>query len=50
MRYPGTPLHERLAAQGRLLSDGQWWLHPDHRFNHAAFLTVPDHTVAIGAP
>jgi hypothetical protein len=37
MPYPGTPLHARLAAEGRLLYDGQWWLHPDYRFNHAAF-------------
>lgn len=38
MPYPGTPLHRDLAAQGRLLFDGQWWLHPDWRFNHAAFV------------
>ena len=37
MPYPGTAFHERLKAQGRLLYDGQWWLHPDYRFNHAAF-------------
>lgn len=37
MPYPGTPLYDRLAAEGRLLHDGQWWLHPDYRFNHAAF-------------
>jgi radical SAM superfamily enzyme YgiQ (UPF0313 family) len=37
MPYPSTPLYERLQAEGRLLYDGKWWLHPDYRFNHAAF-------------
>jgi hypothetical protein len=37
MPYPGTPLYARLAAEGRLLYDGRWWLHPDYRFNGAAF-------------
>ncbi|MBN2002703.1 MAG: B12-binding domain-containing radical SAM protein [Anaerolineae bacterium] len=37
MPYPNTPLYRRLEAEGRLLYDGQWWLHPDYRFNHAAF-------------
>jgi hypothetical protein len=37
MPYPGTPLYARLAEQGRLLYDGRWWLHPDYRFNSAAF-------------
>ena len=37
MPYPGTPLYETLRNQGRLLYDGQWWLHPEYRFNHAAF-------------
>lgn len=37
MPYPGTPLFADLAAQDRLLFDGQWWLHPDYRFNHASF-------------
>jgi len=35
--YPGTPLYKRLEAEGRLLYDGQWWLHPQYRFNHAPF-------------
>lgn len=35
--YPGTPLYERLARENRLLYGGKWWLHPDYRFNHAAF-------------
>jgi radical SAM superfamily enzyme YgiQ (UPF0313 family) len=38
MPYVGTPLYERLKEQGRLLYDGRWWLHPDYRFNSAAFV------------
>ena len=37
MPYPRTPLYESLRAEGRLLYDGKWWLHPDYRFNYAAF-------------
>jgi radical SAM superfamily enzyme YgiQ (UPF0313 family) len=37
MPYPSTPFYERLQAEGRLLYDGRWWLHPGYRFNHAAF-------------
>jgi radical SAM superfamily enzyme YgiQ (UPF0313 family) len=37
MPYPGTPLYARLEREGRLLYDGKWWLHPDYRFNYAAF-------------
>jgi radical SAM superfamily enzyme YgiQ (UPF0313 family) len=37
MPYPSTPFYERLQAEGRLLYDGRWWLHPNYRFNHAAF-------------
>ncbi len=37
MPYPATPLYERLREEGRLLYDGRWWLHPDYRFNSAAF-------------
>lgn len=37
MPYPGTPLYDRLAEEGRLLFGGKWWLHADYRFNHAAF-------------
>jgi radical SAM superfamily enzyme YgiQ (UPF0313 family) len=36
--YPSTPLYNRLHSENRLLWDGQWWLHPDYRFNHAAFV------------
>jgi len=35
--FPSTPLYQRLQAQDRLLYDGAWWLHPEYRFNHAAF-------------
>jgi radical SAM superfamily enzyme YgiQ (UPF0313 family) len=35
--YPSTPLYRTLHEQGRLLYDGKWWLHPEYRFNHAAF-------------
>jgi radical SAM superfamily enzyme YgiQ (UPF0313 family) len=37
MPYPSTPLYDRLQAEGRLLYDGTWWLHPEYRFNYAAF-------------
>lgn len=37
MPYPGTELYNQLASEHRLLFDGKWWLHPDYRFNHAAF-------------
>ncbi|HEY5982179.1 MAG TPA: radical SAM protein, partial [Anaerolineales bacterium] len=37
MPYPRTALYERLKEEGRLLYDGRWWLHPDYRFNYAAF-------------
>jgi len=35
--YPGTPLYDRLQAEGRLLYSGVWWLHPEYRFNYASF-------------
>jgi radical SAM superfamily enzyme YgiQ (UPF0313 family) len=38
MPYPGTPFYARLQAEGRHLYEGKWWLHPEYRFNHAAFL------------
>lgn len=37
MPYPTTPFYKRMQAEGRLLYDGQWWLHDDYRFGHAAF-------------
>lgn len=45
MPYPGTPLYRMLDEQNRLLFDGKWWLHPEYRFNQAAFapaLMTPD--------
>ena len=41
MPYPSTPLYARLETEGRLLWGGKWWLHPEYRFNHAAF--IPKH-------
>jgi len=38
MPYPNTPFYTRLRHQGRLLYGEQWWLHPEYRFNHAAFV------------
>lgn len=38
MPYPNTPLYRKLAQEGRLLYDGKWWLHPEYRFNSAAFV------------
>ncbi len=37
MPYPNTPLYEKLRSEGRLLYEGKWWLHPEYRFNYAAF-------------
>lgn len=37
MPYPNTPLYNQLRTENRLLYDGAWWLHPEYRFNHAAF-------------
>jgi len=51
MPYPNTPLYHRLGAEGRLLYDGKWWLHPDYRFNHAVFqpkLMTADELTAAG--
>jgi radical SAM superfamily enzyme YgiQ (UPF0313 family) len=36
--YPGTPFYFLLQQENRHLYDGRWWLHPEYRFNHAAFL------------
>lgn len=48
MPYPGTPLYDQLKAEGRLLYDGKWWLHPEYRFNYCAFvpknMTAPELT------
>ena len=34
--FPGTPLYQRLEAEGRLLYD-RWWLHPDYRYGMVPF-------------
>lgn len=38
MPYPNTPLYHQLQQAGRHLYDGRWWLHPEYRFNQAAFV------------
>jgi len=38
MPYPNTPLYRKLEQENRLLYDGKWWLHPEYRFNQAAFM------------
>ena len=38
MPYPNTPLYRKLEEEGRLLYDGKWWLHPEYRFNSAAYV------------
>ncbi|MFO0584000.1 MAG: radical SAM protein [Anaeromyxobacter sp.] len=37
--FPGTPLHDRLAREGRLLFD-RWWLDPAYRFGQVAYRPV----------
>jgi radical SAM superfamily enzyme YgiQ (UPF0313 family) len=37
MPYPNTDLYRKLQQEGRLLFGGKWWLHPEYRFNQAAF-------------
>jgi radical SAM superfamily enzyme YgiQ (UPF0313 family) len=49
MPYPGTAFYARLKQENRMLYDGQWWIHPDYRFNHASFvpaLMTPDQLTA----
>lgn len=36
--YPNTPFYKELEKENRLLYDGKWWLHPEYRFNSAAFI------------
>ena len=51
MLYPGTVFYARLRAEGRLLFAGRWWLHPDYRFNHAAYvprLMTPEQLTEAG--
>jgi radical SAM superfamily enzyme YgiQ (UPF0313 family) len=35
--FPGTRLYDRMTAEGRLLFNGEWWIHPEYRFNQAVF-------------
>lgn len=35
--YPGTEIYDQFAREGRLRFGGRWWLHPDYRYNVAAF-------------
>ncbi len=48
MPYPGTKLFDQLKSENRLLYDGKWWLHPEYKFNYAAFMpknmTAPELT------
>ncbi|MFA9391507.1 MAG: radical SAM protein [Prolixibacteraceae bacterium] len=37
MPYPGTQIYEQFKTEDRLLYDGQWWNHPDYRYNQATF-------------
>jgi radical SAM superfamily enzyme YgiQ (UPF0313 family) len=34
--FPGTPLYQRLADEGRL-PYGRWWLHPEYRYGMVPF-------------
>jgi len=38
MPYPGTKVYEQFKTENRLLYDGEWWNHPDYRYNMATFL------------
>ncbi len=35
--YPGTAIFDQFEKEGRLLYGGKWWLHPDYKYNVAAF-------------
>lgn len=37
--FPGTPLYDRLASEGRLLFD-TWWLDPEYRYGMVPFAPV----------
>jgi hypothetical protein len=36
--YPKTRIYEQFKSENRLLYDDKWWLHPDYRYNKAAFI------------
>ena len=49
MPYPEHAALRRLEREGRHLYDGKWWLHPEYRFNDAAFVPArmtPDELTA----
>ncbi|MBM3266955.1 MAG: B12-binding domain-containing radical SAM protein [Candidatus Sericytochromatia bacterium] len=49
MPYPHTPFYAKLEREGRLLYDKKWWVHPQYRFNHAAYVPknmTPDELTA----
>ena len=37
MPYPGTQVYEQFKKEDRLLYNGEWWNHPDYRYNQATF-------------
>lgn len=39
--YPKTKIYEQFKSENRLLYEDKWWLHPDYRYNKAAF--IPNH-------
>lgn len=39
--YPKTNIYKQFQSEGRLLYNEKWWLHPDYRYNKAAF--IPKH-------
>lgn len=50
MPYPDTKFYQFLKSEGRLLYEGKWWLHPEYRFNYAAFVPknmTPDRLTEI---
>lgn len=38
MPYPGTKVYDQFKAENRLLFNGEWWNHPDYRYNMATFI------------
>jgi len=38
MPYPGTELYNKLKRENRLLYYSKWWLHPEYKFNYAAYI------------
>jgi len=39
--YPKTKIYEQFKSERRLLYEDKWWLHPDYKYNSAAF--IPNH-------